>query len=249
MSNFQRSMIPMPHAAKQMLNIGRSVADVRGRTLDMIPGARASSASLQREGYNRAVQASQQAGMARAALNQLQRQSDANTMLLRRLVGQGGTFNSGNRQMNISPYVVPSTPGKGGILPTDPAAFGMTDPAGTSVTVTVPAWARARLTGTFIEGVTLVGTGGLAAVGELAKIEFSVFVNGQTVAALNRVPADVASRTLDGEQIVPASIYIGADVEFTAQFDVLITLTAASAGEVFLRLWCGDGDSYDLRVK
>jgi len=240
-------LTPLQNAQLRSRQLTRSVD--APRTIDLIPQARMSAGQLQADAMRRAQAANASVAAANREIQRLRRQADANSVLLRRLVGTGGTFNTGSRNMNLSPYVVPSTPGKGGILPTEAAAFGASDPAGTSVSVAVPSWARSRLTGTFVEGVTLVGTGGLASTSELAKIEFSMFVNDQTIAALNRVPCDVAAATLDGPQIIPASVYIGADVELTVDFDVLITLTAASAGEVFLRMWCGDGDSYDLPVK
>lgn len=173
---------------------------------------------------------------------------DAQDELLRRFVGVGGTVHGPDRNRGISGYVVPSTPGKGGILPADVVETTDNAAAGTIYQFGVPAWARARLTGTYIEAISAVGSGGMT-IAEAAKCEVSLFVNGISVVEANRIPLDQIYPTLDGSQRIPTQIYVGADVDVTGEVRVLVDLGADAEGEVMIRFWCGDGTSYDLRMR
>lgn len=215
----------------------------RAPTFDLASAAKMNRAEIINQ-HNRSSVARKAAAQSRANLGALQRQADANTRMLALALGSGGTVRGGDRRMNVSPYVRPNTPGKGGVLPTEEATFASGAAAGTTVTVTLPSWARARITGTVIEGITAIGTGQLSSSSEQAKLEFSVFVNGMTESEANRVPLDTIAGTLDGPQILPVDIYVGPDVEVTVEISTLLALAADGGGTVFLRFWCGDGTSF-----
>lgn len=191
----------------------------------------------------------QQVSALRGQVATLANNLSAQQQMFERLVGRGGQFFSGSRDANISPYVVPGTPGKGGILPTESQEFeDETVTAGSSYTLTVPSWARARLTGTSIEGITAQGFGTFTR-NVATAFEFSLYVNGISVVEANRVPLDQVFGTIAGDQILPQNIYVGADVEVTAQLTALMDVSFSDVGAVFLRFWCGNGDSYALRVR
>lgn len=191
----------------------------------------------------------QQISALRGQVSTLANGLSAQQQLFERLVGRGGQFFSGSRDANISPYVVPGTPGKGGILPTEAQEFGdETVTAGSTYTMQIPSWARARLTGTSIEGITAQGFGTFTR-NVATAFEFSLYVNGISVVEANRVPLDQVFGTIAGDQILPQNIYVGADVEVTAQLTALMDVTFGDDGAVFLRFWCGNGDSYALRVR
>jgi len=216
-------------------------------TLEMASRAKLTRAA-QLDAARRTTNARVAAANASAGLQALQNQIDANTRMLAAAIGGGGVVSGGDRRMNMSPYVRPSQPGKGGVLPTEAATFATSEAANTTVSVAVADSVRARLTGTVIEGITAIGTGQLASASEQAKVEFSVFVNGQTEAEAFRVPLDQCAGTLDGPQILPVDIYIGADVEVTVDFTTILALADEGGGDVFLRFWCGDGTTFSVKA-